>query len=275
MNKLSVLSWNLMGNTWYLADKLGVSGLSRKYTYKKIIKFLDSVSPEVLCFQEATKYFPELRNYLFNRGYALKFDHDKINNSNLIASKIPILNYGILAVEKQDDSFTHKIPRHVRSCVWVDCKLAETSVRIYNCQFRIRGVGMKERLECLNNVLQHAKSVNLPIIICGDMNTTLPSQGFARNIVKFVHAEPRSSMYIDGVYRTQDERYIFSALANDFGYVDALDIGCSTWALPYTSWELFSLKLDWFLVKDVRSTDYRLGEYITDHRSVLAKINLG
>ena len=104
------------------------------------------------------------------------------------------------------------------------------------------------------------------------MNTTIPKVGIYRLGVQLKHKEPSKSMYIDGRYYPDDERYIFSETATKFCFRDVLDIKKSTWAYPHTSFELASLKLDWFFVRDIKEKSSELLPYCSsDHRPVFVR----
>lgn len=276
MKPLSVLSWNIMGKTWHIIDKTFLSELSRKKIYKQIVKFIDLNNPDIICLQEASQYFPHnFDEFLQKIGYHWVGDQSgKKRNFNIIASKFPFINFGEVILENADKINSRRIATSLSVCLWVDCIVGESLVRIYNCQLRIRGTGINERISFLRDILKHAEAVNHPVVICGDMNTTIPKQGFARKIVQLVHNEPDSSMYFDGKYHPQDERFVFNSVAEKFGFREISDLNRPTWALPYTSWELFKLKLDWFFIKNVKCRKYSLGQYITDHKSIFAELLL-
>ena len=272
---ISVLSWNIMGKTWLFLDNTFFGELSRSWVYKKVKIFLEQTKPDIICLQEASQYLPQkIDKYLQEIDYNLVNNENKKSNWNIIASKFPIVNSGEVFLENGDGINSRRIKRYPSSCLWADCKIDKSLIRIYNCQFRIRGIGIQERIYFLNSILEHAQSTPHPVIICGDMNTTIPKQGFARKIVELVHNEPDSSMQSDGKYQPQDERFIFNSVAEKFGFQEILDLTRSTWALPYTSWELFRLKLDWFFIKNIECRKYSLGKYITDHRPIFAEILL-
>lgn len=274
MKSFSVLSWNIMGKTWHIIDKTFFSELSRKKIHKQIIKFIDLNNPDIICLQEAPQYLPHnLDEYLQKVGYHWTGDRSgKKSNFNIIASKFPFINSGEVILENADNVTSKRMSTSLSVCLWVDCSIGESLMRIYNCQFRIRGTGIDERISFLKDILKHAESINHPVVICGDMNTTIPKQGFARKIVELVHNEPDSSMYSDGEYHPHDERFIFNSVAEKFGFREVSDLNRATWALPYTSWELFKLKLDWFFIKKVECKKYFLGQYITDHRPIFAEL---
>ena len=274
---LSVLTWNTMGSTWHLIRKTFLSGLSRRVIYGKMKPFLNDDLSDILCLQEALPYLPNgLKSHLQNLGFSSISHADSAKgNSTLIASKFPIIDSGEIMLETPDDFPTkNSVDPSPRTCLWVDCDINGSRLRVYTCQLRIRGMGIQERLMFLERILSHAQQITYPVIVCGDMNTTIPKQGLARSIVRFIHNEPDDSMVVDGTYHALDERYAFHSVAQRFGFRENIDVEKATWALPYTSWELFGLKLDWFLTKGIERTEYSFGPYISDHRPISVVLSI-
>jgi endonuclease/exonuclease/phosphatase family metal-dependent hydrolase len=135
----------------------------------------------------------------------------------------------------------------------------------------IVGVGPKQRIDQLNFILEEAKQHDGPVIVCGDMNTTIPSAGLGRKIVQLFHKVISDNLIADENYHHQDERHSFLLAAQQAGFKESIDIRKSTWCIMPLRWEIFSLKLDWFLVRNIKKPEVSLGKYISDHRSVLAK----
>jgi len=271
MPPLSVLSWNTMGRPWHGIQKTFLDEFSRKKTYAKITAFLEKANTDIVCLQEASHYFPlHLREYLNYAGY--KIAHE--NHGNLIASKFPFVESGEIVFENPEKIRRLKMTVYPSACSWADIQLPTAKIRIYNCQFRIRRTGIRERLLALQRILEHAQMIEYPIVVCGDMNTTIPRHGLKRKVIQLVHRQSKSSLVVDGKYHASDERHAFNSVAEKFDFTEILDLKQTTWALPYTSLELFKLKLDWFLIKNAQCSEYELGPYITDHRPILAQLHL-
>lgn len=280
---LKILSWNIMGSTWQIAGKLGVSTIIRKFTYQHVKKHILAIEPHVLCLQEGVGYNGlGFQKFLKALGYEVFYKNDssnKICNQLLLAVKGNILGTGSIIHKGEvllTSSNTHFNSKKYKpplpsDCLFVDIEMSKKPFRIYNCQLRIRNQGIVERLGLLEKILMHAQASQGSVVICGDFNTTIPAQGFGRWIVCKVHQQPKGSQIINGEVWTECEKYIFSKKIQAYGFRDLLPQDQPTWGIPFINWNLFNLKLDWFLVKNLNGSA-KLGKLITDHRSVLAKI---
>ena len=114
-----------------------------------------------------------------------------------------------------------------------------------------------------------------PVIICGDMNVTIPPIGWKRTVAMLWHQEPRNEMYINGELIKQDERELFHAQAQKGGFTETFNIRTATWS-PFKTkhFEPGELKLDWFLTKNMTVTKSSLSDYISDHRSMNVEIEI-
>jgi hypothetical protein len=265
-----------MGKPWHLIGNTRIGKFYEQRIYKQVVAFLDKSHASVLCLQEAVDYIPMgLEDRLRDLGFVWISDHTTNKNDlNIIASKYPVVASGEVALKDLaaiPDQHAILHPGH-SMCSWVDCLINGIQVRIYNIQFRIRGLGIAERVNLLKQIFEHTTDVECPTIICGDLNTTIPHYGLARRIVRLLHHEPESSMYVNGSHIITDERYAIQPVVSQAGFVDVLDIHSTTWALPYTSWELFKLKLDWFFIRGLTAGPYTLGPYITDHRPISVEL---
>jgi hypothetical protein len=72
-----------------------------------------------------------------------------------------------------------------------------------------------------------------------------------------------------------DERELFYNKIIKHGFQEALNLHLPTWS-PIKSewWQMFNLKLDWFLVKDLEVLHARLGKYISDHKAIQTELKL-
>ncbi len=248
----SIFNWNIQGTKYYTSTN-----------FDKVAPALKKADADIFCLQEAQELIKRLSS--FDRLKVLNYAFsDGGQGRNIILSKLPIISSGELTFP----SFTN---RPLEKALWADIKIGNKIVRIYNCHFEIFGVGPKERADQLKFVLADSKKQAGPVIICGDLNTTIPSVGIKRRIIQWFHKEPNESIVIDGKYFRSDERFAFVKVAEQEGFREALDISKSTWCVTPFGWELFNLKLDWFLVRDITTPRISLGDYISDHRAIFAE----
>lgn len=248
----SVLNWNIQGIKYYTSAN-----------FNKIAPLLERSQADVLCLQEAQEMKKDILR--FSRSNTLKSVlPENVDYGSIILSKFPIIDNGELILPR----LTNK---HLGNALWADIEAGDKIVRFYNCHFDIVGVGPKQRADQLKFVLSDSKRHIGPVIICGDFNTTIPPAGIKRKIVQWFHKEQDKSLILDGKYFHNDERYIFVRIAEQEGFREATDISKSTWCIPPFGWELFNLKLDWFPVRDLELQRVSLGDYISDHRAILAE----
>jgi len=258
----SVLTWNVQGVKNYTQTD-----------FEDVAPLIDKTSADILCLQEmphAKSKINMLKNiYSYdicipkvNSNYVHADLQSKKHNYNIILSKFPIIRTGEIEFPKMKKIILENI-------LWADINIRGSIVRVYNCHLAIIGVGIAERVRQLRQVLNHAKKCKTPTIMCGDMNTATPETGMRRKVIKWLHDVPDDSMVIDGKIYDKDERFLFSSLAKHHGFRDALRINVSTWALPHTSFQMFNLKLDWFLIREIHSLKVRYGKYVSDHKPIL------
>lgn len=248
----SVLNWNIEGSKYYTSTKL-----------RKVIPHLEKSTADIFCLQEAQELREKiiLSDKFSNFNYA--FPKNK-EDRNIILSKFPIINSGEI-------SFPVTIYSVLEKAIWADIKINEELIRIYNCHLEIVGIGPKQRLEQLNFILEDAKQHQGPVIVCGDMNTTIPAAGYGRKFIKWFHKVASDNLITDQEYLHLDERHFFLKKAELAGFKDAVNLHDSTWCLMPLRWEIFKLKLDWFLIRNIEKPEVSLGKYVSDHRSILAK----
>lgn len=248
----SLLSWNIQGTSYFTWTK-----------FSKISPFLESSHADIFCLQEAEKLrlaldtFPRLKNL----HRVLPRDS---HNRNLILSAFPIRESGEIVY------VTHR-DRLLENTLWATVEIDGSLVKIYNCHLGIVGFGPRERAEQLRLVTRDARQHRGPVIICGDMNTTIPEPGFRRKIIQTFHRQPSESLYVDGQLVESDERYTFLNIAREEQFEEAIDIERATWGVSSLNWDLFGLKLDWLLMRELQKPHITLGDYISDHRSVHAR----
>lgn len=251
MSDLSILSWNIQGSP----------NFPRTFFWR-VAPRIRQTPASVICLQEGL-------SILSHQERVVPFDSHQpvIGSGNIIFSRYELVNAGTL------DFPISLFPQlNLEQVAWSDLRLDTRILRLYNCHLGIRGIGPSQRAQQLGRVLAHARHHEGPAIICGDMNTTIPAAGLRRRIVQIFHSEPDGTMHVDGEPFTSDERYPFARLAEQHGFREAIDMQASTWAIsPQLNWEIFDLKLDWFFVRGMDLPKITLGDYISDHRSVLAE----
>ncbi|MFA5886206.1 MAG: endonuclease/exonuclease/phosphatase family protein [Patescibacteria group bacterium] len=250
----SVLNWNIEGTKYYTSTSLN-----------KITPSLEKSSADIFCLQEAQ----ELREKLSNFNKLQQLNHifpASEDNRNIILSKFPIISSGELAFPPLTNNPLEKV-------LWAEIAIETKTLKIYNCHFEIIGVGPQQRASQLAVVLADAKKHIGPVIICGDLNTTIPAAGWGRKFVQWFHKETDASLILDGQCSPLDERYPFVKIAERAGFREALDISQTTWCIKPFYLEIFNLKLDWFFVRDLKTPRISLGAYISDHRSILAEFS--
>lgn len=184
----------------------------------------------------------------------------------MLLSKYPFLRADEIIFPPEN----HNVP--LENCIRSDIRINDQILRIYNCHLGIYKVGITTRLKQLEHILSDARGHYGPTIICGDMNVTVPKTGWNRRIITLWHQEPKQEMSVNGKFIDYDERELFNETINRYGFKEALDLYTPTWS-PFKSkhWELFNLKLDWFIFKNLGTTDIRLGDYTSDHRAIFAE----
>jgi endonuclease/exonuclease/phosphatase family metal-dependent hydrolase len=190
-------------------------------------------------------------------------------NSNVILSKYPIIDTQEVVFPKQNNK------EHVENCSRADIKIDNQVIRVYSAHFPIYKTGAATRLRLLEFLLKDASTHPGPVIICGDLNTASPKTGLKRTIIHTWHRPRQQDLYIAGTKLLGDERDLFAQSVRTHGFTEVLDIHTPTWS-PFKSQylELFNLKLDWFIVKNMEVERYNLGTYVSDHKSVRVQCKL-
>ncbi len=256
-----MLSWNIQG-------KRNFTG----YTpFSKIRPHLLNASADIFALQEMCDAEELLKNTVEFKQYQLFIP--KLNkcrdggafgyNHNIILSKQPIIR----SYELVFPTWNKKV--FLENCSVSEIQVQEKILRIYNCHLGIFKVGITTRLKQLEYVLSDAINHNGPIIICGDMNVTIPKNYWKRKIIRAWHQEPKKEMIINGEFFMGDERELFNQKLNEFGFKEVGDLYTSTWS-PVKSdlWEMFGLKLDWFATKNMNVTGHKVDSYVSDHKSI-------
>jgi endonuclease/exonuclease/phosphatase (EEP) superfamily protein YafD len=251
-NSFSVLSWNIQGRAHFGST-----------AFAKILPVLNSRLEDIVCLQEVRNKEDALALDDWNHVYT-KDGANRPKNfcDNVIITKFPVQASGDLI-------FKSTLPDIYYGALWADLLASAGVIRVYNCHLPIIASGISERLKQIGQVLEHARNFPGPIIICGDMNVTIPRQGLVRKIIQLVHRESDGSMYVTGNYYEGDERYVFKEIVEAEGFIEITDIHKATWSpLKNKHAEFFKLKLDWFFVKGMAVDSVTYGPYISDHRSL-------
>jgi endonuclease/exonuclease/phosphatase family metal-dependent hydrolase len=247
----TIASWNIHG-------KRAIT----KTPFEKVAPALPSLGADILCLQEAhvaARHIPNL-NPFHTWDHVLPA-HKR--NQNIIVSRFPVLSSG-------EVEFPRTIHWRLENTTWADIAIAGEVLRIYNCHFNVTATGPAVRVGQLRYLINHASIHSGPVVICGDFNTTLPRQPMKRMLSRLFHLQAGRYLYVDGVRVEGDERYILLPIAEEAGFREVTDITKSTWRIAPLDWELFNLKLDWMLVRGLKTPSVQLCPYITDHRAILA-----
>ena len=252
--------------------------------FPRVFLFLKKRLPDIICLQEMPLSERKLRRLKALDGYNLAVSRQRMVHAknhhtiaNIILSKFLIrqkgdLNFDEGPSERRIRGFGNWHEKTI--VVWVEAEVGGIWLRIYNCHLRVTGVGPKERLADMQKVFEHARTAPGPVIICGDMNTVLPRAGLTRKFIQWFHKIPKDSLNSLAERYSEDERYVYQAAIHQNGFRDLLPLAQSTWAIPGTAIELFKLKLDWFLVKNISVGQAEFGPYISDHRPVAVAVEL-
>lgn len=266
MKTFSVLSWNVQG-------KLNLTGYT---SFKKIEPYLRNATHDILALQEMPDARVKLKPTGILRSYnayiprfnSLRYNRERGFNQNILLSKHPFIRVSELTFPSWEN-------HPLENCIRADVQIAKIAVRIYVCHFQIFKTGVSTRLRQLERIFADAKRHTGPIIICGDLNTTIPKPGWRRTLTDIWHQEPIDELIINGKLLTSEERSLFKKDILEHGYTEVLGPRTPTWS-PFKTpaWQLFKRKLDWFIIKDLKPLDYKLGEYVSDHRAVHVTLRL-
>jgi len=253
---LKLLSWNIEGTKYYTST-----------SFKKIKPILETTEADILCLQEGQEFLAKLKEFTKFKNFDHIFSHLDSDGLNIILSKFPIILHGEISLPLRIKTPPGKV-------LWADIKVNKEIIKIYNCHFGVVGVGPRERANLLKYIFNDSKKYFGPVIICGDLNTTIPASGLKRKIVQLFHKEKNSSLLTSGKYPRADERYSLLNIANKSGFKEAIDISKSTWCLKFLGLKLFKLKLDWFLTRNIKVNKVVLSDFISDHRSVYVECSI-
>lgn len=188
-NDFTVMSYNVrLFNLFKWIDKENVG--------EEIYTFVNEQSPDILCIQE----YSSSADIKF-RFYNYQFSHkqgNKIKTSQVIFSKFPIVNEGVI-----------ELPNSNNSVIFADIRKGKDTIRVYNIHLESIKISpdvteIEENVESINKqksqmvfnriseafkkqqiqaelISKHKMTCTYPIIICGDMNNSAFSYVY-RNI---------------------------------------------------------------------------------------------
>lgn len=236
-----------------------------------ICLLMDESTADIYCFQEITtqQIADELKkhsglNYLISRRFKVFFSYFH----NVIFTNLSVLDWGEIEYRKPKKNIMVPIYGKV---LWAELIFNGQKVRVYNCHLMVVGQGMLERKTILLDIIRHSSKFDGPVIICGDMNTSVPGIKYQRKLAQFWLRFSIPDEKEIGDYTNKNEKYLFYDTAVSRGFREITDLAKNTWRMPLINKELFNLKLDWMLYKGFTKKAYRLGEYIGDHRAIIGE----
>jgi endonuclease/exonuclease/phosphatase (EEP) superfamily protein YafD len=155
--------------------------------------------------------------------------------------------------------------------LWVNLKIGKKIIRIYSCHLSPTGLSIEKRLSVLEEILNHSQKFHGPILIGGDMNTTLPEKGKGTRLIRWWSRIPRVDIVKNRGKFRQNEKHAFYEQLKSSGFEESLSLDKNTWVLPYTKKEMFKLKLDWLIYKNLDKISAKLGPIIGDHKSIIGE----
>lgn len=226
--------------------------------FSRVLPHINLEAQDVLCLQEiaqpAQKLHPELLAHLHTQTCE--------QSDNAVLTQFPVLT-------NRDIAPTCRVVNRVKPLEAIQALEVEVFGRpvvIYNCHLPIIGVGLFERMQLLELVLEEAKGHDHPTVLCGDLNTALPGDGFGRWLTQAVHRVPRQSMYFRDQYHPADERHLANDLLSRAGFSEVFPLEQATWAIPGTRIEPYSMKLDWVSLRGLDDVSRGMDGYVSDHR---------
>ena len=228
--------WKIMSFNVRLFDLYNYSVDQSNINRLKILDFLESVQPDVVCFQEfyhqdKTKDFPtrdSLIVRLHSKDYHERYSYKSRGRKNFgiaMMSKFPMIAKGEvpLQLEIGDKSDNY--------CIFADINRGEDTIRVYNVHlqsikltkndytlFDENGKAIPNRTNIIENafvklrtayprraqqaqlVLEHAESSPYPVVFCGDFNDTPLSYTYNQFYKNFVDAFRETSWGIGSTY---------------------------------------------------------------------------
>lgn len=178
-DSISLLTYNVRSFTHRITSKNPEDN-----AYTEIVKFVESVDPDILIFQESARKSQKLEGYPYSFwSYRPNTEKSLLN----IFSKYPIINKGFI-----DFSNT------MNGVIYADIKIHQDTIRVYNTHLQSYVIspyiianrfGNFNYWDNLNNTISkqvkqaklikdHAKNFNGKIIISGDFNATPYSQSY-------------------------------------------------------------------------------------------------
>ncbi len=177
-NSISILSYNVHGFSYIFNQSEKKSFDDREH---KILNFVKEVIPDIIVYQEFHyTQLEDLRNdYPY---YFLGYRKGVKKSLQIILSKFPIINKGYV-----------DFPNTRNNAMYVDVKIENTLIRIYNLHLQSFGLRLnsnlysekgiskflssisnsqRKRIEQIHFVKEHIKDFKGKTIICGDFNSS-------------------------------------------------------------------------------------------------------
>jgi endonuclease/exonuclease/phosphatase family metal-dependent hydrolase len=264
MNQFSILTWNIQGEA-------NITG----YTFpKKIRPHLAAATADIIALQECCDPEFLLKETEVLKTYTLLSSPNNGKteypyNDNIILTKHQVIETHDIVFPELGQS------RPIENALRADIKINGSIVRIYNCHFPIFRAGPVLRIKLLEYIFEDSKNHAGPIIVCGDLNTTIPKPGLGRLIVKTWHQQPDAELILNGNMINTAEHEIIYQTAGKHGFTESIELPHPTWS-PIKSkyWQPMKLKLDWIMVKGMNVTSAVLGPYVSDHRPIEAVVRI-
>jgi endonuclease/exonuclease/phosphatase family metal-dependent hydrolase len=245
-------------------------------TANQVSALINKNQPDVCCLQEVTgirfaNTIKEKTLYNYLLSDPIKTPIPGLTFHNAIFTKLKISEHGELNWNKTRRMWVDKFGG---KSLWAKITKGETSFIIYSCYFAVTDQGMEERKTMITEIAENAIKYKSPVIICGDMNTTIPNKGLLRFVVQSWHRFPTPNNKILGKLADKNERYLFLNTVSKFGFKELGDFHKNTWREMLTGKELFSLKLDWMLYRNCSAISSKLGRFIGDHKAIIGNLSL-
>lgn len=239
----------------------------------KTRKMIKKYSPNIVCLQEipsSTQLNPSFFSFanIAESENNFRTDFSKLVRS-ITLSNLPLVDSGVMF--KGGIKFRNRSLKP--NVLWSDYDVGGKRLRVYNCHLPAFECGIVERGKILEEIVDHATSVDY-LLICGDMNTFLPKKGFARRLARLrVRSDVNPALTDSGEYVDSEAKY-FSEKVKSLGLKHAFSTSTPTWRLPLPFVELARKKLDWMVFRGLSIQDAEVGKYMFDHKVLFGSFQI-